>query len=98
MLKLLKRLWYALSPLADLELAELDGNYLKGLTPDKIQGIYQELFNTFAGKIVLADLEAKYSRSTVVREKARPIDPLDMAVREGGRIVLLRIKNLSKKE
>jgi hypothetical protein len=96
---LLKRLWYAFFPPAKLEILDSMSGWLEGLTPQKIQGIYQQFFNSTAGKIIIADLEAKYgNRSTVTESKDEAIDPFGMAVREGERRVLLRIKNLSKKE
>lgn len=95
---LLNRLRYAFFPPEKLEVPQPVGRWLEGMTPDKLQAIYQQVFNTIAGKIVIADLEAKFygTRSTVVRDKDEAIDPFDMAVREGERRVLLRIKNLSK--
>lgn len=96
---LLNRLRYALFPPEKLEMPQPTDRYLEGMTPSKLQVIYQEVFNTIAGQIVIADLGAKYgNRSTVIRDKDEAIDPFDMAVREGERRVLLRIKNLSKEE
>jgi hypothetical protein len=96
---LLNRLWYAFFPPEKLELPEPMDRWLVGITPSKLGAIYRQLFNGPAGKTVIADLEAKYgNRSTVVKDKEDAIDPFDMAVREGERRVLLRIKNLSKEE
>ena len=72
---------------------------LDGMDQDKIREIYKQLFNTTSGKIVLADLEAKYdNRSTVVRCEDGSIDVNDVLVREGERRVLLRIKTLSRED
>lgn len=71
---------------------------LEGLDQDKVREIYKHLFNTESGKIVIADLEAKYDRSTVVRNEDGSIDVNDVLVREGERRVLLRIKTLSRED
>lgn len=99
MLKWLKRSWYKVFPPEKLEIPQPTGRWLEGITPEKLQRIYREVFNTAAGKIILADLEAKYhNRSTIIEGANGSIDPLDMAVREGARRLLLRIKTLSKEE
>lgn len=71
---------------------------LEGMDQGKVREIYRHLFNTESGKIVIADLEAKYDRSTVVRNEDGSIDVNDVLVREGERRVLLRIKNLSRED
>lgn len=97
MLKLLKRIWYAFQPVT-LEIPDYDGNYLEGMTIDKLEELYRQVFNTRVGKIILADLEAKYGRSSLQPGPDGTLDPLDLAAREGSRKVLLRLKHMSKED
>lgn len=53
---------------------------------------YQGVFSTAAGQIVLEDLKrAHHLYSSLVRDDGGPIDPMQMAIAEGERNVILRI-------
>lgn len=94
-MKLFKRLFRKHS----MEIPELEPvkDWLQGMTPERIRETYRTVFSSMNGRVVLADLEAKYgNRSTVQKERGMPIDPNDVLVREGERRVLLRIKHMLK--